>query len=63
MKVALPEAVPTVAPAAAQAPAGEELAKENAELHLFEISSGTFVIQEPEVTATVLEVGGWECEC
>ncbi|KAF8424148.1 VID27 cytoplasmic protein-domain-containing protein [Tirmania nivea] len=61
VEVALPMPEPTVAPAAAQAPATrEELAKENAELHLFDIASGTFVMQEPKVTASVLEVGDWE---
>lgn len=59
----MPEPEPTVAPAAAQAPAtGEQLAKENAELHLFDIVSGTFVIQDPDVTASVLDIGDWECK-
>ncbi|RPB21451.1 vacuolar import and degradation protein 27 [Terfezia boudieri ATCC MYA-4762] len=61
VKAVLPVPEPTVAPAAAEAPAtGDELAKEKAELHLFDIASGTFVMQDSEVTASVLEVGNWE---
>lgn len=60
---ALPEPEPTVAPPAAKAPdIGEILAKERAELHLFDVASGTFILQDPEVTATVWEVGNWDCE-
>ncbi|KAI5793749.1 VID27 cytoplasmic protein-domain-containing protein [Peziza echinospora] len=51
----------TVAPPAAQAPeGGEVLASESAELHLFDVSSGTFMLQDAGVTATVYEVGTWE---
>ncbi|KAI9735872.1 MAG: hypothetical protein M1834_001337 [Cirrosporium novae-zelandiae] len=51
---------PTVAPPSAAIPKClEVLAKEKAELHLFDFPSGTFVQQDPEVTATVFEVGDW----
>ena len=51
----------TVAPKAASHPVGTEvLAKEKAELHLFDIQSGTFNEQDQLVTATVTEVGKWQ---
>jgi len=54
--------VPTVAPKAMPAPEIQEiLARETAELHLFDVSTGTFVLQEQKVTATVSEVGQWQC--
>lgn len=54
--------VPTVAPKAMPAPEIQEiLTREVAELHLFDISTGTFVLQEQRVTATVSEVGQWQC--
>lgn len=52
---------PTIAPPAAKHPQSMEvLAKEKAELHLFDFPSGTFIIQDPEVIATVTEVGKWQ---
>jgi hypothetical protein len=52
---------PTAAPPAAKVPEPIEiLAKEVAELHLFDFPSGAFIIQDPEVTATVSEVGKWQ---
>ena len=51
----------TVAPpSAAQPEVKEILAKESAELHLFDFTSGTFVLQDPKVTATVSEIGTWQ---
>ncbi|OJD15385.1 hypothetical protein AJ78_04355 [Emergomyces pasteurianus Ep9510] len=52
---------PTQAPPSVPHPeATEILAKENAELHLFDFSSGTFVLQDPSVIATVSEIGKWQ---
>ncbi|GBF62967.1 vacuolar import and degradation protein [Trichophyton mentagrophytes] len=51
----------TVAPPSASIPiANEILAKETAELHLFDFNTGTFVLQDRLVTATVSEIGSWE---
>lgn len=51
----------TLAPPAVVHPnATEILASETAELHLFDFNSGTFIQQEPFVTATVSEIGTWE---
>ena len=51
----------TEAPKAlAQPEVTELLSKENVELHLFDIQSGTFNLQDPLVTATVAEVGKWQ---
>ncbi|KAM5453204.1 Vacuolar import and degradation protein 27 [Microsporum audouinii] len=51
----------TVAPPSASVPnATEILASETAELHLFDFNSGTFVLQDPLVTATVSEIGSWD---
>ncbi|KAH8819689.1 VID27 cytoplasmic protein-domain-containing protein [Xylogone sp. PMI_703] len=51
----------TVAPPAPVHPEAKEiLAKEIAELHLFDFPSGSFELQDPEVTATVSEVGNWK---
>ncbi|EEH10808.1 Vid27 family protein [Histoplasma capsulatum G186AR] len=47
-------------PSAAHPEATEILAKENAELHLFDFNSGTFVLQDPSVVATVSEIGKWQ---
>ena len=38
---------------------GETLAKELAELHLFDFESQTFILQDPRVSAHVMEVGKW----
>ncbi|KAF3492184.1 Vid27 family protein [Arthroderma uncinatum] len=51
----------TVAPPSASIPTATEiLAQETAELHLFDFNSGTFVLQDPLVTATVSEIGSWD---
>ncbi|KAJ6157766.1 hypothetical protein N7470_005358 [Penicillium chermesinum] len=51
----------TTAPAAAPQPESKEiLAKERAELHLFDFATGTFVLQESEVVASVSEIGNWQ---
>ncbi|KAE8308778.1 VID27-domain-containing protein [Aspergillus transmontanensis] len=51
----------TVAPPSAEQPEAKEiLAKEKAELHMFDFPSGTFVIQDADVTATVSEIGNWQ---
>ena len=50
-----------VLPSASQQPeAREVLAKESAELHLFDVQSGTFIQQDAAVTATVSEIGDWQ---
>ena len=55
------EATPTVAPPVVAHPEGTEtLTSETAELHLFDFPSGAFIIQDPNVTATVSEVGKWQ---
>lgn len=52
----------TIAPEASVAPeAGEVLSSEDAELHLFDMGSGTFALQDREVVVTVSEVGQWQC--
>ena len=54
-------AVVTVAPPSTSPPqAGETLAKEFAELHLFDFESGTFVLQDASVSALVMETGNWQ---
>ena len=51
----------TEAPKAlAQPEVTELLSRENVELHLFDIQSGTFNLQDSSVTATVTEVGKWQ---
>lgn len=52
---------PTEAPKAAVHPVGTAvLTKERAELHLFDFQSGTFILQDANVVATVSEVGAWQ---
>lgn len=52
---------PTFAPpSAAQPEAKETLAKETAELHLFDFPSGSFMLQDDQVTAAVSEIGNWQ---
>ena len=52
---------PTTAPPSAVAPTSKEtLAKERAELHLFDFESGSFMLQDPSVVATVSETGNWQ---
>lgn len=55
------EHTPTKAPAAIAAPTSKaDLASEEAELHLFDFGSGTFVLQDPAVDAIVSEIGNWD---
>ncbi|PNS21709.1 hypothetical protein CAC42_1563 [Sphaceloma murrayae] len=56
------EEKPTAPPPAAakHIASGETLANEEAELHLFDFQSGTFIQQAEKVNATVIEVGGWK---
>ncbi|TVY24695.1 Vacuolar import and degradation protein [Lachnellula hyalina] len=51
---------PTVAPPVGEHPESSSvLAQELAELHLFDFPSGSFILQDPAVKATVSEVGSW----
>lgn len=51
----------TVAPVAAEQPeAREVLSNQDVELHLFDFQTGTFVLQDEDVNATVTEVGNWK---
>ncbi|KAJ5555160.1 hypothetical protein N7461_003630 [Penicillium sp. DV-2018c] len=60
-KAAILEEQPTTAPPSAVQPEAKEiLCKEKAELHLFDFSTGTFVLQDSEIVATVSEVGTWQ---
>ncbi|MCJ1291539.1 hypothetical protein MMC34_003084 [Xylographa carneopallida] len=60
-KPAVIEESPTAAPVAAQHPASTEvLARESAELHLFDFPTSSFILQDPSVVATVSEVGKWQ---
>ena len=52
---------PTIAPPSAPQPDSlEVLAKERAELHLFDFESGSFIMQDQSVIATVHETGNWQ---
>ncbi|KAF2106285.1 VID27 cytoplasmic protein-domain-containing protein [Lophiotrema nucula] len=52
---------PTAAPpSAAQPKALETLAETIAELHLFDFPTGTFVLQDSKVKASVTEIGNWQ---
>lgn len=52
---------PTKAPAYRNAPKSTEiLVTEEAELHLFDFQSGTFILQDASVQALVTEVGNWK---
>ena len=52
---------PTAAPPSVSQPAAlETLAATVAELHLFDFPTGTFVLQDAKVHATVTEIGNWE---
>lgn len=60
-KVPVRERTPTMAPPSAAVPTSREiLTKEVAELHLFDFVSGSFILQDPSVIATVLETGNWQ---
>lgn len=55
------EQTPTKAPVARKTPTTREvLVTEQAELHLFDFQSGTFILQDAEVEATVAEIGNWK---
>lgn len=55
------DSTPTVAPAVEKHPErGEIFTREQAELHLFEIESGSFLLQDQSVTATVYDTGKWQ---
>ena len=55
------ELLPTSAPPSVSPPqTGDTLAKEIAELHLFDFESGTFVLQDDSVIALVMEIGQWQ---
>ncbi|KAK3104340.1 Vacuolar import and degradation protein 27, partial [Teratosphaeriaceae sp. CCFEE 6253] len=56
-----PAPTPTKAPASRRAPVTREtLVSEEAELHLFDFTSGTFVLQDGNVQAIVTEVASWK---
>lgn len=40
---------------------GERLAKERVELHLYDVNSGAFILQESDLISQVIDGGGWEC--
>ena len=53
--------LPTSAPPSKSPPqTGETLAKEFAELHLFDFESGNFILQDDTVSALVMETGPWQ---
>ena len=53
--------LPTSAPPSKSPPqTGETLAKEFAELHLFDFESGSFILQDDTVSALVMETGQWQ---
>jgi hypothetical protein len=55
------EEKPTSPPVSAKAPpALTTYSTETAELHFFDFPSGSFVLQDPSVKATVTEVGKWQ---
>ena len=61
VKEPVKEEAPTAAPPSVDQPKHTEiLAKEAAELHLFDFASGAFILQDPEIVATVSEVGKWQ---
>lgn len=61
VKSAAPDEEPTIAPPSAAQPESKEiLAKERAELHMFDFPTGTFVLQDADIVATVSEVGNWQ---
>ena len=52
---------PTEAPAAKKAPESLEiLTQKAAELHMFDFETGTFILQDSTVIATVSEIGKWQ---
>jgi VID27 C-terminal WD40-like domain/VID27 N-terminal region/VID27 PH-like domain len=60
-KGAIKPAETTPAPPSGDVPEAREiLAKERAELHLFDFNSGAFILQDSEIIATVSEIGNWQ---
>jgi VID27 C-terminal WD40-like domain/VID27 N-terminal region/VID27 PH-like domain len=60
-KTPVRDETPTSAPPVATHPdLRSVLAVEHAELHLFDFQSGAFILQDPNVEATVAEVGTWK---
>jgi hypothetical protein len=54
----------TVAPPALKMPAessSDLLARVPAQLHLFDAVDGVFMLQDNNVTASVIDAGNWEC--
>lgn len=52
---------PTKAPVSRTAPKSREvLVSEHAELHLFDFTSGTFILQDEQVHSQVSEIGNWK---
>lgn len=52
---------PTEAPPVAVHPTSRSvLSEERAELHLFDFQSGAFILQDPNIKATVYEIGNWQ---
>ena len=61
IKAPVRENLPTVAPPPTATPKELEiLTKEQAELHLFDLQTGSFILQDPSIVATVSEIGRWE---
>ena len=59
-KAPLKEQTQIMAPPSAVHPEAREiLVKTQAELHLYDFESSTFILQDPDVTATVSEIGNW----
>ena len=54
------EYAPPAAPIPKEEVAGEILAKEQCEIMFFDVTSGSFVVQDDNVVATVKEVGKWQ---
>jgi hypothetical protein len=60
-KTPIRDETPTTAPPVATHPdLRSVLTVEHAELHLFDFQSGAFILQDPNVEATVAEVGTWK---
>ncbi len=47
-------------PSVEETPEGESIVKSKAELHLFDPTSGSFILQEPNSMVEVLDLGKWE---
>ncbi|KAF2402327.1 VID27-domain-containing protein [Trichodelitschia bisporula] len=61
VKAKEPESKQLVAPESAEHPEHREiLAREVAQLHLFDFESGTFILQDDAVEAVVVDLGNWD---